>query len=160
MFLILFSKLFSKKIISRQAPNGSTEIYLIRYHLIPNNKYLNIYLHNFLGSDLDEALHDHPWPSIGVLLNGCYNEHVPKNLKEWYAGSRETKIIKRYPFIPVYRSADTIHRIELIDNKPVWTLFITGKWTRNWGFWCSFGFVDNENFLTKDGTSVGKGCNQ
>ena len=37
--------------------------YLSRWHIIPRNRYFNIYLHKFVGSDDDRALHDHPWRS-------------------------------------------------------------------------------------------------
>jgi hypothetical protein len=150
-------KMFSKKVISR----ANTGVYLIRYRLIPNNKYMNIYLHKFMDSDLDEALHDHPWKSVGILLNGCYLEHIPKDYNKWIKeNDRETKVIKRYPFIPIYRSAETIHRIELIDKKPIWTIFVTWKFERTWMFWCRDGPIPNEKFLAEDKNSVGKGCNQ
>lgn len=152
---LIVNTMFSKKVISR----ANTGIYLIRYRLIPNNKYMNIYLHKFMDSDLDEALHDHPWKSVGILLNRPYNEYVPKDYDKWVnEGNRETKVIKRYPFIPIYRSSTTIHRIELIDKKPVWTIFITGPWTRNWMFWCRDKPVPNEEFLDEKGTGVGRGC--
>lgn len=154
LIILIVYTMFTKKVISR----ANTGVYLIRYRLIPNNKFMNIYLHKFMASDLDEALHDHPWASIGILLNGCYNEHVPQDYEKWLKGDRQTKIIKRYPFVPIYRKSTAIHRIELIDNQPIWTIFITGRWVRNWMFWCPQGPVPNEEFLTKDGNSVGKGC--
>jgi hypothetical protein len=54
--------------------DGKTE-YLYRWHLIPRNPLLNIYLHHFLGSDKD-VLHDHPWASISFVLRGGYTEHT------------------------------------------------------------------------------------
>jgi len=48
--------------------------YLKRWYIIPRNKYFNIYLHQFLRSDDDRALHDHPWFSLSHIIEGSYNE--------------------------------------------------------------------------------------
>jgi hypothetical protein len=37
------------------------ESYLKRWHIIPENKFLNIYYHEIRSSDLDRDLHDHPY---------------------------------------------------------------------------------------------------
>jgi hypothetical protein len=146
-----------------RGPSG--KIYLKRWWIIsPNAKWgFNMYLHNFLSSDEDRALHDHPWWNISIILYGTYFEHMPKNIENWKNGNREKIVKKRYPFIPVYRSAETIHRIELLKNpdgteKNVWTLFITGPKVRDWGFWCPFGFRHNNKFLDPSGLKTGPGC--
>ena len=38
--------------------------YMRRWWVIPRNAYCNIYLHNFLHSDTDAALHDHMYHNI------------------------------------------------------------------------------------------------
>ncbi len=143
----------TKKVIMRD-----TGPYLTRWYLIPENSHYNVYLHKFTSSDFDEALHDHPWASVGILLKGSYKEWVPKNLTEWKSGSRELVCHTRHTFKPIYRNPETIHKIELIDNKPVWTLFLTGPNVRSWSFWCDKGPVDHKDFLDELGTSVGVGC--
>jgi len=92
--------------------DGST--YLERWYLIPKNRFFNIYLHHFMQSDEDRALHDHPWWSLGILLKGKYKEHLPE-------GKTRMKFVGQ----PTIRPANFLHRIELTDG-PVWTLFITG----------------------------------
>ena len=52
--------------------------YMHRWWLIPRNPVFNVYLHRFLRSDDDRALHDHPWPSLSILLHGSYREHVER----------------------------------------------------------------------------------
>ena len=95
--------------------------YLTRYCLIPANKYCNIYLHHFIGSDEEGMFHDHPWWSVSFMLKGCFVEHCPgKSARTVSPGS----INFRGPFY--------MHRLEL--KKPAWTLFITGPETRDWGF--------------------------
>lgn len=66
--------------VTRRAPDfviGSAEDpYLLRWWIIPRNKVFNIYLHRFMRSDEDRALHDHPWSNLSILLRGCYAEHT------------------------------------------------------------------------------------
>lgn len=156
---MLFDFLYREPDVTLYTPSG--EPYLKRWWLIRPGAYwgFNIYLHHFLSSDEDRALHDHPWWSLSFLLNRSYLEYLPKNQDKWTnENDREEIIKKRYPLIPIYRDADCIHRIELINDKPVWTLFITGPKIKEWGFWCPFGFRHNNDFLDPSGSSKGKGC--
>jgi hypothetical protein len=53
-----------KKIAGSRPPDfviGGDSPYMLRWWIIPRNKFFNIYLHRFLRSDDDRALHDHPW---------------------------------------------------------------------------------------------------
>ena len=55
-------------------PDGHT-VYLNRWWYIKRNKIANNYVHQFLRSDDDRALHDHPWLfNISILLHGSYLE--------------------------------------------------------------------------------------
>lgn len=139
-------------------PDGS--IYLRRWWIIPRNRLgFNVYLHHFLSSDEDRALHDHPWWNISVLLSGSYLEHMPDNVDDWIKHKSRKEIVKkRYPFVPIYRNKNSIHKIELIDNKPIWTLFITGPVVREWGFYCPSFWRHHNEFLDKTGSVKGKGC--
>jgi hypothetical protein len=124
---------------------GQAETYLTRWFVVrrANAKHwprFNIYLHNFNRSDDDRALHCHPWWSISILLKGNYLEH---------AADGAVKL--RRPFRPTCRSATTAHRVELIDGKPVWTLFITGPKVRDWGFHCPKGWLYWREFEHRNG---------
>lgn len=55
---------------------GAADPYVRRWWLIPRNPVLNVYLHEFLRSDDDLALHDHPWWNASLLLWGTYTEHT------------------------------------------------------------------------------------
>lgn len=136
--------------------------YLHRWHLIPRNRWLNIYLHHFVGDDPDRALHDHPWHSVSIILRGGYMEHLPGD-----------RVKRRWPGMVIYRRPTQAHRVRLIRvpaggiygsppyTRPVvaWTIFITGPWRRHWGFHCPQGwrhwrdFVDRENH-----GKTGQGC--
>lgn len=124
--------------------------YLLRWFLIPRNNYLNVYLHHFLHSDDDRALHDHPYWSISLCLWGSSIEHL--------AAGRSRTI--RQGSI-VLRSAAASHRIELRDGTDCWTLFVTGPRIREWGFYCPRGWRHWRDY-TKPSSSgqVGRGCGE
>lgn len=115
---------------------GPDRPYLLRWHLV-RTRLLGIYLHRFLRSDDDRALHDHPWANVSILLRGEYTEHTP-----------EGSSVLRAPRIRVRLSARLAHRIELHAG-PCWTLFIRGPVTREWGFHCADGWVHWTEFTDK-----------
>ncbi len=127
------------------------ENYLQRWHLIPHNRFLNIYLHKFTGSDDDRALHDHPWNSVSIALKGQMFEHLgedPVPNPDYADGFANPMVadgrwIKK--FIPYFRKAEQKHRMELVDG-PAWTLFITGPKKREWGFYTKEGWMHNVDF--------------
>lgn len=124
---------------------GNTESpYLLRWYLIPRNRWFNIYLHKFLRSDDDRAMHDHPWWSLSFILKGRYINHTPNRSHP------------RRRFGLMFMRPTDSHRVELIDGKPVWTLFITGRKVREWGFHCPKGWVHWMDFVKS--TESGGGC--
>src|ERR1700684_1178987 len=77
--------------------------YMLRWYILPRNPLFNVYLHKFLRNDDDDrALHDHPWPSLSLLVKGWVVEEIfayPD--PEWsIAGQRPTQqIAYRFPGI-------------------------------------------------------------
>jgi hypothetical protein len=130
--------------------DGATP-YLLRWYLIPRNKVFNVYLHLFLRSDDDRALHDHPWWNMSVLLYGEYWEHT-------IAAGGINKRVRRSAGDWKLRWARDAHRIEV--KAPCYTLFITGPRIREWGFHCpKKGWVLWTDFVRKDDIGkIGKGC--
>ena len=123
--------------------------YLLRWWIIPRNRFFNIYLHCILADDDDRALHDHPFDNVSVLLKGSYREHLKGGL---------SKIVRR--FRPRFRRAECAHRLEVVDG-PVWSLFITGPRRREWYFHCPQGLVVWTDFVdARDTGKVGKGCGE
>ena len=132
------------------------DIYLRRWWVIPHNRWFNVYLHNFLRSDDDRALHDHPWVNISLILAGAYFEHLPDGTVKLRQAWRPWA-----PWRLVFRGARAAHRVELIQGgDPVWTLFITGPKVREWGFLCPAGWRHSKDFVAdrEGGSSVGRGC--
>ncbi|MPZ58464.1 MAG: hypothetical protein GEU91_18620 [Rhizobiales bacterium] len=125
--------------------------YLRRWYLIPRNRWCNVYLHHFLRSDDDRALHDHPWWNLSFLLAGSYVEHTIS------AGGINVRALRRAGDFK-FRTARSAHRVELVDG-PCWTLFLTGPRLRDWGFHCPNGWVPWQRFTDSTNSGrVGPGC--
>ena len=137
---------------------GPANPYLLRWFIIPRNRFMNVYLHKFLRSDDDRALHDHPWWFVSLILRGGYWEHR--------AGKPITTRSHRTAGSLVIRPANTVHRVELecvgkckkcvpqCDpgvEIPAWTLVITGPKIRDWGFACPRGWVHWQEFDHNNG---------
>ncbi len=169
---------------------GKEDPYMLRWWLIPRNKYFNIYLHKFLRDDEDRATHGHPWKSLSIVLKGDYIEHRPIKFLNSFSGKIEVlgyeqEVFKRRSII--FRGADYYHRIELFKDKrkilihqgnlnplpepqyieiekprPVWTIFITGRKRWEWGFLCeNKGFVHWRDFVhPEDHGDIGPGCGE
>ena len=127
--------------------------YLRRWWVIPRNGVFNIYLHHFIRSDDDRALHDHPWWNVSLLLENKYVEHTISagginHRAEYSAGALK------------FRSAKSAHRVELV-NGPCWTLFITGPRIRPWGFHCPTRWVPWQEFTAPNNPGeIGRGCGE
>lgn len=120
--------------------------YLSRWYLIPRNRWLNVYLHRFDGSDEDRALHDHPWASLSVMLKGELVEVTTQGRRTIKAGAVRL------------RRANFAHRLEHL-GVTTWTLFITGPRIREWGFHCPKGWRHWRDFTdARDSGKIGRGC--
>ena len=129
--------------------------FLRRWFVIPKNKYLNIYLHQFIRDDEDRALHDHPWANLSCLLIGQYIEHTID------AGG----VHKRHTYSAgdlKFRAPWHAHRVELLKGPsprrddpdqpiPSWSLFITGPVQHGWGFHCPGEWRSQRKFADEGG---------
>lgn len=132
---------------------GSERPYMHRWYLLgskpqrpgdkPHSKTIlglaRPYLHCFLRSDDDRALHDHPAASLSIALRGTAVEHTIA------AGGIHQRRVIRAGHIR-WRSAKFTHRIELEPGTQFWTLFIFFRNTREWGFHCKAGWVPWQQF--------------
>lgn len=178
--------------------------YLLRWYIIPKNRFFNIYLHKFCRSDDDRALHNHPWAwNLSIIIKGSYIEHMPKNPatfgKPVYKIVTEAKFYPEFGYAcagdsikyppedfetitkirkawrPIFRLGIWPHRVELMkfaimDRKgnynikelPVWTIFITGRRVREWGFYCPKGWKHWKKFVSvrEGGNATGEGCDE
>lgn len=138
----------------RIPPDPSIPVYMERWWYVPRNWAVNCYLHIFRRSDDDRALHDHPWWSFSVVLDGGYWEHTIAdggvNTKTWCGpGSmrfrwtgRKAHRVELPPLENIngtWRKADTISGLA---ERPARTIFITGPVLRRWGFHATWTWVD------------------
>lgn len=126
-------------LIKSRAPDqiiGGDSPYLKRWYVIPRNRLFNIYVHQFLRSDDDRALHDHPWINLSVLLHGRYEEITRDWLESWWTGGPAFRSVIRSAGGMKVRLPWKAHRLGLINDQPCITLFITGPKMRAWGFHC------------------------
>lgn len=104
-----------------------------------------VYLHKMSAPDPGMDLHDHPWPFVSIILKGGYTEIVrsirglltdrndypmwltpdisPPRMREWGRWSWHT--IGR----------EDAHTIIALKSTPSWSLVITGRVNREWGFY-------------------------
>jgi hypothetical protein len=168
-------RLFMRRVVGKRKPDfivGAANpdgAYLHRWFVIPRNRWLNVYLHQFLRDDDDRALHDHPWWSASLMLGGAYIEHT---IDAGGIHRRELILAGALRF----RGATHAHRIELVRGGfwlrqapdaaptpialPCWTLFITGPRLRRWGFHCpKEGWIPWESFTAAGQPGeAGPGC--
>ena len=125
-------------------------VYLMRWWVLPRNRWLNVYLHQFASSDESRALHDHPWAfNASWLLCGVYLEHTINR-----GGIHVARALEAGRFR--LRIGAAPHRLELVSPR-AWTLFVTGPAYRKWGFHCPHGFVPHDRWTHAGGCGQGDG---
>lgn len=92
-----------------------------------------IRLHNIRMPDKDDVMHDHPWHFASLILKGGYSEskpipggcpaHGPFQTLRYTAGAIN--------FCP----ADGVHRISEIHGESCWTIVVSTRPVRSFGFW-------------------------
>ena len=131
-------------------PDYKIGTYMNRWYLIPRNDWFNVYLHQFIGSDEDRCLHDHPWWSVSFLLKGNIVECYHQNRKHWEHLPGQINMVRKIiRFLPYIRSALHKHRI-VLRSDDAWTIFITGPKLREWGFWPRGSWVSWQEYLGDD----------
>lgn len=109
--------------------------YLTRTYLLGRDwKYFSIFLHKFHSSDPGTDVHNHPWAwSFSLILLGSYVER-----REIGVQSKTQGDTRKRRFVPGdfnFISNDVFHRVTLDDeDEGVWTLFVAGPRTKEWGF--------------------------
>ena len=161
-------------------PEGYTDsydnAYMLRWHVIPRNRWFNIYLHKILRDDEDRAMHDHPAASLSVVLRGGYYEITQgpdtSEQRRWHGpgsvitrwGKTPHRVELAGTVRPLLSASDDYPEITCIskvgsDLRPSWSLFFLGPRTRVWGFHCPLGWRPwTEFYKQRSGRSDGDGC--
>lgn len=129
--------------------------YLLRWFVLPRNHFVNVYLHKFMRSDDDRALHDHPWSFLSWIIKGEYIEHAVNTTtlrKRWSIAYRPAKYAHRVQLLrgaAIARERTRVRPMRL--EQPVWTLIVTGPKMRSWGFHCPSGWQHWKRFDMRNG---------
>jgi hypothetical protein len=107
--------------------------------------WLSVFLHRIHQPDVDRDPHDHPWPFVSVILSGDYEERV------WAGKGRRRNDLHSMAFQRNRGSVHVMsrkraHKITEVRGQ-LWTLVITGRRSRNWGFWTPDGLVPWRDYL-------------
>ena len=139
-----------KKIIYGCESRGDSDHpYLTRWEFI-SSKLFAIYLHKFHRSDDNSSLHDHPWRFITIPLWIGYNDCTYKGTTDKY-GNPDFNKERLKPFSIRFRKSTHIHFVELLDNRPAWTLIIRFNYVRYWGFWKKGKFTRFDKYFQENG---------
>jgi len=165
--------------ITRRPPDviigGADAPYLRRWHVLPRNRFFNLYLHHFLRDDDDRALHDHPWAWCSLVLAGGYYEHTIAaggiHHRRWrpagsvrISGPRRAHRIEPHKQTIRYWMEHGGHMgrqpAPTVNHVTCFTLFATGPTVRAWGFHCpQRGWVPWQDFTDPaDPGLTGRGC--
>lgn len=91
----------------------------------------NLFLHRIDQGDagIDEHNHPYGWSVSAILWHG-------------YDEQRDGKRRRLYPGMLNVIFANTYHRIDLRNNLPAWTLFLTGPKVQTWGMRGTAGYTN------------------
>lgn len=96
----------------------------------------SVRLHHFRHSDDPRAFHDHPWWFITLVLKGSYIDRSPDGDDLLTVGSIH------------FRPA--LHRHTVV-TQGAWTIVLTGRHSRVWGFWPDGKFKRARRYFHKYG---------
>ena len=122
MLLKLLDILGRKKIVLDRGPSHpkfyKAKPWMNRYYLLmryrPKWFPFNILIHEMLADDHGEGVHNHTFPFITIILRDGYWETL-----------KEGKFWRPAGYIG-FRSANTLHRVDLKKNTKPLTIFISG----------------------------------
>ena len=122
MFFRLLNYLGRKRIILDRGPSHpeyhKAKPWMERYYVLfrkrPKWFPFNIIIHHLLDDDHGEGVHNHSCPYITIIVKGGYWETTNKG-----------KFLRNTGYIG-FRSADHLHRVDLIPYTKTITIFIPG----------------------------------
>lgn len=97
-----------------------------------------IRLHHWFSSDDKRAFHDHAWWFLTIVLWGCYIDISPEGEDLLTTGSIR------------FRHSAHKHTVN-VRRRGTWTLLVTGKPTRRWGFWVNDKLIKRDKYFAEQG---------
>jgi hypothetical protein len=140
--------------------DGRCPTYLVRWTLLSLWSGIGLYLHHFVGDDWSLDLHDHPKRFVSIGLKGRYREGTPTPETSDDIAALFTGVTWRTYRAPWVRTfpAEHIHRIELVDGRPCWTLVLVLRTSRPWGFWHQHVWIPWRQYVGSETATKMKSC--
>lgn len=134
----LLTRLFKTEEING---HGRCPTYLYRWHLARLFGFA-LYVHRFVADDWSLDLHDHPKRFVTLMFWGGYIETTA-------AGDRRYRApcIRSFP-------GEHAHRTRLGDNREAWTLVLTCRAGRQWGFWHNGGWIHWREYVRGESSHI------
>lgn len=114
------------------------ELHFRRWRIIETSRF-SVYIHGIYKADEDKHMHDHPWDYTRIILSGFYDECFINE-----AGRQESTVTT--PWKIIKRKAEMLHTIRELYTKRVFTLFITGRKRREWGYRVDNQWIDHVTY--------------
>jgi len=106
--------------------------YMVRW--VINFHFFSIRLHHWIASDDQRNFHDHPWWFWSFVLKGSYVDRTTEGVNV-----RNNNSFKFFP---------ALHQHTVIVPKSgCWTLLLTGREKRTWGFWVNGRFRKRNRYF-------------
>lgn len=91
-------------------------------------------LHHWLASDDQRHFHDHGWWFITVVLQGGYVDVSTTTPEDPGNPATATLDVLQRGSVR-FRPATYAHKVSVNPSEGCWTLLLTGRRSRDWGFW-------------------------
>ncbi len=132
----MIERLLLKLFKVREIPHPKGGPYLRRFYLTPEwFPWFNVFVHQLFTPDPDRDLHDHPWDFWTFPLTGYYEVGRVEPVNYVLARSWH------------HRPAEYVHRITRLLHTPTWTIMVTKKGRREWGFWVEGQWIHWRQYL-------------
>ena len=80
--------------------------YLMRWFVLPHNRFVNVYVYTFTASDDPEVAHDHPWWFLSLMISASISN--TRRAGRAHAGAQVWRCGRhRFGIASSYRSART-----------------------------------------------------
>lgn len=109
----------------------------------------SIRVHHWFSGDDPRYLHDHPWWFLTFVVKGGYTDVTQKSPfpEAVYVGTDEPRL-RDVLRAPAVRFRHSYHAHTVADVLPgTWTVLLTGKPLRDWGFYTEKGWMRMRKFF-------------
>ena len=107
-------------------------------------------LHYIAGPDPSPDPHDHPFDFVSFVLRGEYTEETPGGGIQPFTDAeiQYPAVWKRRRWLSLaYRPAEAQHKVLMVSPGGCWTLVLSGRRRRTWGYVTARGWVDFRTYL-------------